>query len=180
MTAKVLLRWMEPPRHDAARRRSRRVDRLIAFGISAVIGLGIAEQSGPTRSLQVGGGFNFDLPSHAWQYGLWLLVFIVLGCIGSWIMSCGGRAQVTMREDGIEWLLGSAYARFDAYADMQHCELARWDRGDGLVLRMTMQPARPGDPPAINEVVIARHIDADRVRGILHSAGVAIQGSNAV
>lgn len=179
MTAKVLLWWIEPPRQDAARRRSRRVDHLIAFGISAVIGLGIAEQSGPRKSVPIGGGFDFDLPSQAWQYGLWLLIFLVAGWLGSWSLSFGGRAQVTICEDGIQWIAGRVYNRFDPYARMQYCELARWDLGDGLVLRMTMQPARPGDPPAIHEVVIPRHIDADRVRGILHSAGVAIPGWNA-
>jgi len=179
MTGKVLLWWMEPPRQDAARRRSRRFDHLIAYGISAVMGLGIAGQSGSTKSVPIAGGFDFDLPAQAWQYGVWLLVFLVVGWFGSWIMSYGGRAEVTIREDGIQWISGRVYNRFDPYAGMQHCELARWDRGHGLVLRMTMQPARPGDPSAIHEVLIPRHIDANRVREILHAAGVAIQGWNA-
>lgn len=155
------------------------MDFAIAFGLSAVMGLAFAEQSGPTTQVKLGGGYDLSLPAQAWQYGLWLAVFLAFGSFGAWVMSFGGRAEVTMREDGIQWLIRGAY-RFYPYARMQACLLERADGDPRWQLRMTMRPERAGDPETIDTVRIAKHIDVNRVRLALQSAGVATSGWQAV
>jgi hypothetical protein len=59
---------------------------------------------------------------------------------------------------------------------MLRCELVRSNRDGVLLLRITMQPERPGEPSKVNDMAIPQHVDANRVRGILDSAGVATQG----
>jgi hypothetical protein len=173
---KVLLWWMEPIEVIPPQRRGQLFNRIFCFGIAAVVGLGIVAQSGPTKLIAVGNGSELSVPSQAWQYGLWLLIVIGVGWFGSWIVSYGGRAEVTMRDDGIQWLLGKATRRFYAYAQMERCELERADDGNYWRLRMSMRPVRPGDPAYVGATAIPKHIDVDRVRGILRMFGVATTG----
>jgi hypothetical protein len=173
---KVLLWWMEPIEVIPPQRRGQLFNRIFSFGIAAVVGLGMVAQSGPTKSIAVGNGFELSLPSQAWQYGLWLLIVIGAGWFGSWIVSFGGRAEVTMRDDGIQWLLGKATRRFYAYAQMERCELERADDGNYWRVRISMRPASPGALSYVAETAIPKHIDVNRVRGILQSSGVATTG----
>jgi hypothetical protein len=173
---KVLLRWMEPIEVIPPKRRAKLTTWIFCFAVSAVVGLGIMEQSGPTIRTAVGGGIELPLPSQAWQYGLWLFVFVGGGWFGSWIVLYGGRAEVTMRTDGVVWLLGRAGARFYEYSKVQRCEFERGDEGSFWWLRVTMKPERPGDPAFVGAIGIPKHIDVNRVRDILKSSGVETTG----
>ncbi len=176
MASNVQLWWIEPAPMAEPGRRSFRIDRLIAFGFSAVLGLAGAEESGHTVRVPLGGGIDVSMPAQPWQYGLWLLIFLAGGALCEWIMALGGRAEVSLRDDGVLWLLGRATRRFYPYALMQRCELLR-TRPDGvLVMRLTMQPERSGDPVRVREVAIPRRIDAGRIAGILRAAGVSTSG----
>ncbi len=151
------------------------MDIAIGFGVSAILGLAAAEQSGPTTRVMLGGGYDLTLPAQAWQYGLGLLVCIAFGSFGVWIMSFGGRAEVTMAADGVQWLIRGAY-RFYPYARMRECVLERTDGNTRTRLRMTMRPEKPGDSESFGSVVIAKHVELARVRAILQSAGVVTSG----
>jgi hypothetical protein len=172
----VLLRWMEPVEPGKPKRRSGTLDWIIGFAVAAVIGLGIVEKSGPTMPLTLGSGYELSMPAQAWQYGLWLLVTIAFGTFGAWIMSFGGRAEVTVREDGIGWLLGRALSEFHSYANMQRCELERADGDDYWRLRVTMKPGRPDESAKVIVLTMPRRVDRARVREILQSAGVVTAG----
>jgi len=172
---KVLLRWMEHVEVIPPDRRAGLLNWIFCFAVSAVAGLGIMEQSGPTIRTAIGGGIELPLPSQAWQYGLWLFIFIVFGSFGSWIVSFGGRAEVTMRADAIQWQLGRVTPRYYAYAQIERCELERADN-DTYRLRVTMKPVPPNDSGFVGLIGIPKHVDVNRVRELLKSAGVATTG----
>jgi hypothetical protein len=172
----VLLRWLEPVEPGRTRRRARPWDWIISFGIAAIFGLGVAEQSGPTMSVALGNQSELSLPAHAWQYGLGLLVLIAGGSLGLWIASSAGRAEVTMRADGIGWLLGRGFWSFYPYHQIERCELQRVTEGDFWRLTVTMRPQNPGGPAPVNLVTIPKRVDLTRVREILQTAGVVTTG----
>lgn len=172
----VLLRWMEPVETGESKRRTRPFDWILGFTIAAVMGLGIAEESGPTMSVALGNQSELTLPGQAWQYGLWLLITIGFGWFGGWIMSYGGRGEVTMRDDGIWWLIGKATWHFYAYAKMERCELEPMDGSSFWRLHATMKPERPDDPAPAMVVTVPKYVDIKKVRDILQSAGVATAG----
>ena len=172
----VLLRWMEPVEPGRPKPRSKTFDWIIGFAVAGVIGLGIAEKSGPTMPVTLGSGYELAMPAQAWQYGLWLFVTIAFGAFGAWIMSYGGRAEVTLRDDGIGWLLGRAMAEFHPYANMQRCELERADGNDYWRLRLSMKPDRPGETRKVIVLTMPERVDRARVREILQSAGVVTAG----
>jgi hypothetical protein len=172
----VLLRWIEPFEPGKSKREFRPMDWIIGFGLAAVIGLGMVEKSGPTMLVPLGEGSELSLPSQPWQYGVWLLIAIAVGSFGTWIMSLGGHAEVTVREDGINWLLGRALWHFYPYARMERCDLERADGGDYWRLRLTMKPEPPGDSAPVIVLTMPNRIDVRRLRDILQSAGVATSG----
>ena len=172
----VLLRWMEPVEPGRTKRSVRPWDWIISYGIAAIFGLGVAEQSGPTMSVALGNQSELSLPAHAWQYGLGLLVLVVVGSFGLWIVSFGGRAEVTMRTDGIAWLLGKAYWNFYPYNQMERCELQRMAEGDFWRMIVTMRPPQAGVPAPVNLVTIPKHVNLTRVREILQTAGIVTMG----
>jgi hypothetical protein len=167
---------MEPVEPGASKRRTRPSDWIIGFAVAAVVGLGIAEESGPTMSVALGNQSELTLPAQAWQYGLWLFITISFGWFGWWIMSFGGRGEVTMREDGIWWLIGKANWYFYAYSKMERCELEPMDKGSFWRLHATMKPERSGDPAPLMVVTVPKYVDIKKVRDILQSAGVATTG----
>jgi hypothetical protein len=172
---KVLLRWMEPIEVIPPERRAGLLNWIFCFAVSTVAGLGIMEQSGPTIRTAIGGGIELPLPSQPWQYGLWLIIVIVFGLFGSWIISFGGRAEVTMRADAIQWQLGRVTPRYYAYSQIERCELERAGN-DTYRLRVTMKPDRLNDSAFVGEIGIPKHVDVSRVRELLKSAGVAMTG----
>ncbi len=161
--------WMEPARFG---RKRRFADFAIAFGTSTILGLGAAAESGGKVGIHMG-SFELSVPAHAWQYALWAAVALVGGCAGVWIMSFGGRAEVSLAPDGVQWLLGRATRRFYPYARMQRCEMVRGG-ADGWLLRIVMQPDSAQGTETVKDIAIARRIDHERVRAVLHTAGVAI------
>jgi len=175
----VLMRWIEPVEPGQTKRRARPWDWIISFGVAAIFGLGAAEKSGPIVSVAFGNQFELSLPAQAWQYGLWLLIAMVAGSFGLWIVSFGGRAEVTIRDDGIGWLLGRATWRYYPYAQMQRCEFERVDEGNFWRLRVEMHPKQPGDLASTALIAIPKHVDRNRVREILQSAGIVATGLSA-
>jgi hypothetical protein len=172
----VLLRWMEPVEPGQLTRRSRTLDWIIGFAVAAVVGLGIVVKSGPTMPVMLGSGYQLSMPAQTWQYGLLLLITIGFGAFGAWIMSFGGRAEVTLREDGIGRQLGRALSEFHRYANMQGCKLERVDGRDYWRLRVSMKPDRPGETGNVVVLTMPRRVDRARVREILQSAGVGSTG----
>jgi len=166
----TLLRWIEPAKPG---RRRRWADVAIAFGVSLVIGLALAEQSGPTARLAVGSGTELTIPAQPWQYGIWLVATVAGGWLGVWIMSFGGRAEVTLRDDGIQWLLGRATYRQFPYARIARCELHE-PEGGPAILRIAMAPAEPGADAEIVDFPLPARIRPAQVRDVLRGAGVQV------
>src|SRR5690349_21009925 len=110
----TLLRWIEP----AKRPFPRLGDWVVAFGIGAIIGLALSEQAGPTARSALANGIELTIPGTAWQYGLWALLTLAFGGFGLWILSYGGRGEITMRADGVQRIVGKATYRFHPYARM--------------------------------------------------------------
>jgi hypothetical protein len=171
----ALLRWIEPLAPGGIRRRRRLFDWLLGYGLAAIFGLAAAEEAGPTRMLAFGSGTSLTIPAQTWQYGLWLLVTVVVGAFGVWIMSYGGRAEITVREDGIWQQLGRAGGYFFAFAHMEQCRIEQAADGDYWRLDIVMKPQRPQDWSKLT-LTAPKKIDAKRIREILASAGVPVTG----
>ncbi len=175
---KTLLWWKEPVERAGRTTGSKLVDFLVCFGVSAMAGLGIAAQSGSMKDVQLGGGTSLSVPAHAWQYGLWLLICVVFGCGGWWIVSLAGRAEVNLREDGIleqrRWS-----ARFYSYAQMDRCAIVPAGDGKYLLLLIHSKPKSSDGPATIRALGISKRVDPDRVREILRSVRVAVTGMDA-
>lgn len=169
----VLLWWMEPLAPGAVRRRRRISDWIIGFAVAAMAALGIVGPMAPTRSLAVGNGFELSVPSQPWQYGLAMVITVLFGFFGVWIMSFGGRAEVSMREGDIYWLLGRSTGRAYAYARMEHCRIERVSDGDYWRLRISMKPEPTGKPASDLVLTMPGKIDVQRVRAIMQARGVA-------
>ena len=173
---KTLLWWIEPVAHARRTARSRLVDALVCFGVSAIVGLGIVAQSGSMMDVQLGSGTSLSVPAHAWQYGLWLLLCFLGGCGGWWIVSLAGRAEVNLRDDGIlvqrRWS-----ASFYAYPQIDGCEIVQAGNGAYSLLRIRTKPAN--GPAMVRELGISKRVDPKRMRDILAAAGVAMHGWNA-
>jgi len=171
----VLLRWTEPLAPGGRKRRRRPFDWIIGYGAAAVIGLALVAENGPTRSLVLSSRDSLTIPAQAWQYGLWLLITLAAGSLGVWIVSSGGRAEITVRDDGIGQLLGRAGGYFFAYAHMQQCRIERAAEGDYWQMHIVMKPQRPQD--WVNVTLTApKKIDPRRIREILTSSGVPVTG----
>jgi hypothetical protein len=154
------------------------MDYVIAFGVSAVFGLAVSEQSGHNVERSLGGTVTLTLPAEAWQYGLWLALCLAGGALGAWIASFGGRAEITMRSDGIQWLLGKRTLHFFPYAAMQRCELARTNAGSAR-LRIVLRPAQHDGENRILDIAIPKRVDLERVRALLHGSGIEVDAIKA-
>jgi hypothetical protein len=173
---KTLLWWREPVEQAKRTSRSKLFDFVVSFGVSAIVGLGIATQSGALVEMPLGSGSTLSVPAHAWQYGLWLFVCVVGGCGGWWIVSLAGRAEVNLRDDGIleqrRWS-----ARFYPYPHIDRCEIVPANNGAYALLRIHTK--RANGSATVRELGISKRVDPDRARDILRSAGVTVTGADA-
>lgn len=174
---KSWLQWIEPV--ECARRtaRTKLVDFLISFGVSTIAGLGFAVSSGSMMDIPLGSGSSLSVPAHAWQYGLWLLVCVVGGCGGWWIVSLGGRAEVNLGDGGIIEIR-HRIRRFYSYAELDRCEIVQKDKGAYLLLRLHLRPQLPAGVVTVRELGISKRIDPARVCDVLRAHGVTIVESD--
>ncbi len=161
--------WMQRARISWRRRFA---DFAIAFGTSAILGLGVAANYGGTFRIPMGPS-EFSVPAHAWQYALWGAIAVMGGCVGAWIMSFGGHVEVTLRPNGVEWRMGRATRRFYPYERMQRCEVLR-SGADGWLLRIVMQPDAPQGTVVVRDIAIASGMDPERVRTAIRAAGATV------
>jgi hypothetical protein len=171
----TLFWWLEPAERRAPTGRGKWINALVACVFGALAGLVVATQSGPMRELHLSAQTSVMVPGHGWQYALWLLVAVASGWLFHW--GTAYRPEVTMRTDGIQCIVNKATFLFYPYAQMQSGELVRVDGASYLLLRITMKPEQPGErAPVARDMAIRDRADAERVREILRSAGIAVTG----
>jgi hypothetical protein len=161
---KVLFMWYEPVKYGRRISRTPLFDRLFPFAMSALAGCMVfgsaAQAAGEIRGLHV---------------ALSLLLFGGGGLLFSRLFPYAFRAEVWMLEGGVRRVVGRATGKYFPYEQIERCSFSPGDDASYILMNVQMKGGYENAYPGpLYQTAIPAGVKAERVRGILREAKVAV------